>query len=470
MKYKVVLVLSIILFGLSFVSSQEPTIYQNCEIYGNCLPEIVSITINASNVTANNTDFCGGIPCIDYALKSGANLPLTGTWDFGNQIITNVGDSDFNNNVIIDNRLGIGTLTPQFPLDVNGIVSISGGSARIQLNDTLVPNSEWWILPSTGGITSLFRIYDATQAIDRFVINENGDVGIGTTTPNSKLQVQGNVTAKNITLQDGKVIWERGTKSSSIEQDNWFLGFGGTTWDLDASAGGGNIGILRIITGGGSEYDFFDGSFSFNSLVEPVRYISRYNNTNVVLGDIPYQLTVQVTDSSPVSRDVAYIINEITDGCGVIPSDCGTKWGFFVQSEGINDGLGEPALELLPNRDAVFLGDVLIKENHFIKLTTDTASMIWGAASDVESIFDGTNFIIRLLVDSAPKFLLEGFSEYNFDNDTVIQGDLTVEGFLNTSIWHFPQGGNITGNESCLIFSSPPGTGISVLNLCEPGF
>ncbi len=79
--------------------------------------------------------------------------------------------------------VGIGTATPAFPLDVRGIVSISAGSARIELEDILVNGSDWWILPSTGGTTDQFRIYDRGEDADRFIIDGTGKIGIGTTSP-----------------------------------------------------------------------------------------------------------------------------------------------------------------------------------------------------------------------------------------------------------------------------------------------
>ncbi len=89
--------------------------------------------------------------------------------------------------------VGIGIANPVFPLDVRGIVSISAGSARIELEDILVNGSDWWILPSTGGTTDQFRIYDRGEDADRLIIDSSGRVGIGTTSPTQKLDVNGGV-------------------------------------------------------------------------------------------------------------------------------------------------------------------------------------------------------------------------------------------------------------------------------------
>ncbi len=123
------------------------------------------------------------------------------------------GDVDLNEALFVTNsgNVGIGTSGPTSKLEVRGILTVSTGSARIQLNDTGVVGAEWWILPSTGGNQDLFRIYDASLGLDRFVINSDGEVGIGTVDPTSQLQVIGNILANSsggeirLTSSDGSI-------------------------------------------------------------------------------------------------------------------------------------------------------------------------------------------------------------------------------------------------------------------------
>lgn len=85
-------------------------------------------------------------------------------------------------------RVGIGTSSPDYKLHV------SGANAEIGLTDTNVTDATWRLLAQTGNTTKLFRIYDSSNAADRFVINASGNVGIGTTSPGSTLDVAGVVT------------------------------------------------------------------------------------------------------------------------------------------------------------------------------------------------------------------------------------------------------------------------------------
>jgi hypothetical protein len=74
-------------------------------------------------------------------------------------------------------RLGLGTSSPSY------LLHVSGSGAEIGLTDTAVANATWRLLAATGGATKLFRIYDSSNAADRFVIDSSGRVGIGTTSP-----------------------------------------------------------------------------------------------------------------------------------------------------------------------------------------------------------------------------------------------------------------------------------------------
>ena len=102
---------------------------------------------------------------------TGSNSALTApTWD---DAVTSFGG-----------KVGIGTYNPSGEFHVHG--------ENIYLSSKLVSNCTWRIMPQTGNATKIFRIYDQDNAADRLVINSSGNVGIGTTSPDVKLHVEGN--------------------------------------------------------------------------------------------------------------------------------------------------------------------------------------------------------------------------------------------------------------------------------------
>lgn len=96
------------------------------------------------------------------------------------------------------NGLGIGTNTPDAGLHVNGYTWDHG--LRISTSDNVGPGlfldgtNDFAILStgtSAGSGPNKFGIYDATNNQYRFVINNNGSVGVGTTDPINRLDING---------------------------------------------------------------------------------------------------------------------------------------------------------------------------------------------------------------------------------------------------------------------------------------
>jgi len=104
-------------------------------------------------------------------------------------------------------NIGIGTTSPSYLLDLrqnyNGaLVNIEGSSDNIaiRLKNNQTGGREYRIISTAQGSgygTGALALEDQTSGSARMVINNAGNVGIGTSTPQAKLEVVGDVKASN---------------------------------------------------------------------------------------------------------------------------------------------------------------------------------------------------------------------------------------------------------------------------------
>lgn len=97
------------------------------------------------------------------------------------------------NNLILnrDNgNVGIGTSSPTEKLDVQGNVLINGAAPYLSIKTTQTGTPDWKIYNSYNSVGDL-AIVGGSSVGNKFNIQPNGNVGIGTTSPGRKLQVEG---------------------------------------------------------------------------------------------------------------------------------------------------------------------------------------------------------------------------------------------------------------------------------------
>ncbi|NQU66646.1 MAG: hypothetical protein HQ510_01765, partial [Candidatus Marinimicrobia bacterium] len=137
-------------------------------------------------------------------------------------------------------NIGIGTTTPGVKFDVSGkirsneaihVLHSSGNASTFEVssNDLFIHNS------SAGEIgfgTSTFN----SQSIRRLTIKNDGNVGIGTDTPSTKLEVAGQVKITGGSPGSGKVLTSDGTGLAS-----WQTPTGGGGADSDWTVSGNNM-------------------------------------------------------------------------------------------------------------------------------------------------------------------------------------------------------------------------------------
>ena len=117
-----------------------------------------------------------------------------------------------------NSRLGIGTNSPVRTLHVatDSGVLIKGASGSANAKISLLPASGGRQY-DLGNVGADFRIFDASAGVTRMYFDNDGNTGIGTTTPSAKLEVAG-----DIKLGDNKIL-----RLGSTSGGDFNLGFDG---------------------------------------------------------------------------------------------------------------------------------------------------------------------------------------------------------------------------------------------------
>jgi len=152
-------------------------------------------TIAGANVavgTGANTYLLSVISGANTAVGTGANTVGSAAFNKANNALANTSGVSFAGNLNFPTgNVGIGTSLPTSNLHVIGNANVSsniriGGFISFDNNDFVRVNE-----PAAN--TLVFN----TSSTERVRINASGNVGIGTTTPNTKLDVVGNITSSN---------------------------------------------------------------------------------------------------------------------------------------------------------------------------------------------------------------------------------------------------------------------------------
>jgi len=133
-------------------------------------------------------------------------------------------------------NVGIGTTWPQQKLHVEGNTFVSGQSLAIN-GSAVSPSFSWSNYKTTGMFAPRANtLAFATNAVERLCIIDNGNIGIGTTTPRSFLHIEGDIIhTKDILASTGgyTLPWFRFQKEdvvSSINGINIGIGAGQMTY------------------------------------------------------------------------------------------------------------------------------------------------------------------------------------------------------------------------------------------------
>jgi hypothetical protein len=95
-----------------------------------------------------------------------------------------------------DGNVGIGTVSPQRRLEVSGADWQTG--IRITGTDS---NRSWLLATGVAAGDGKFALYDYVASAHRLVVDTSGNVGIGTTNPTNKLEVNGTIRTKEVIVE-----------------------------------------------------------------------------------------------------------------------------------------------------------------------------------------------------------------------------------------------------------------------------
>lgn len=91
-------------------------------------------------------------------------------------------------------NVGIGTASPSYRLHISGDNTPVGGYPIIKIQNTQAGGHSYWLYSGANGNAADFGLFDETDGIFRlYAKGTSGNIGIGTITPNDKLEVAGNI-------------------------------------------------------------------------------------------------------------------------------------------------------------------------------------------------------------------------------------------------------------------------------------
>jgi hypothetical protein len=138
--------------------------------------------------------------------------------------------------LVIDNNgnVGIGTTSPNALLHINNPSTSNSATTQLTIQQSGIPNINTALRVTAQSSGDLFRTSIVNNGTEHLTITSGGNVGIGTTSPGAKLEVNGVVTASNINQAP---VFSTKTLASRYTMPNGSWGYTGEYITITVPAG-----------------------------------------------------------------------------------------------------------------------------------------------------------------------------------------------------------------------------------------